>query len=880
MLGSARRADRSTVEAECSNHVDWFALPYSERRAGTVRPTIGILFLTLASVVFAQVDSTVPEPEEIQLPQKNVGLEINDKTFFADRVGTAYVHFDTVVDMPEYWSRESDTCSVIDIEVVNTPDSKKGKSAATLRFLPKQSGVVTLPVLDFKSATFEYLTEPLQVLVSEPIRSPALSLKIEPSEQTVYAGQPVRFDLTWACTLNAGALKALRLDPAFFQDPNIEVIIPRNTDAEDDQVGLPVGGRRVVAKRSKFPNNDKALGVVTLPIFVRFDEPGNYTLPETRLECVKLAKADSDFGRYAAHFNNSLFEAVDSTVKYERIYTLAAPFEIEVLPLPPEPSATFSGLFEPLQVDVSVRPPELEIGQLMELEIKLSGEAPHGMLELPLLSQQPALRERFLVDDNYGRLWHEAGTTFRSRFRVLSTSVQAFPSLQFSVFDPETGSYDTHRTEAIPLKVKASDGQQFISLKSFEGAAVSLTNQPEGIWHNMESNPMNDLLNTLFSFIRSAFWPLLLLGPVAFILLLPVVRDRRRRALDVRYRLRAEAYSEFKKHASNSKEKWNAFLRFMAITFDAGDKAWTRSDSESALQQIGANDSELNALMEMHNAADAEDFSQEGPQAQFKNLDGLAKLITQLTTNSLLLLLFVVILLPQSARADEWSEAEQLFAQARSAPAGGEAANTLYQDAALKFQVAARSNQRPGEAWYNAGNAWFKAGAVGRAIVAYRQAELYRPFDPIVADNLAAVRAMTLNDVPDAKPWWQQLPTTWLKVALVVFNLFFWGLLLLALRYRERGWIFAIVVIGIALLVVSAFTLNKTLTAQLHGAVVVDAVYGKKGPGYAYANAFNEPLHDGLEFILIEQREGWGLVELPDGRQCWLPIGQVQLIAE
>ncbi|MDB4345908.1 hypothetical protein OAA45_01125, partial [bacterium] len=294
-------------------------------------------------------EQTSPEPEpeakEIQLPQKSVGLEIHDKTFFVDRVATAVVYFDTVVEQPDYWSRESDTCSVIDIEVVDTPDSDKAKSAATLRFLPKQAGVVTLPVLDFKSETFEYLTEPQQVIVSEPIRSAAMSLKLESKKKTVYAGESVRLDLTWDCRVNAGALKALRLDPSFFQDSNIKVIIPRNTDEEDKQVGLPIGGRRVVAQRSMNPKDDKALGTVSLPIYLRFSEPGSYTLPETRLECVQMAKAESDFGRYAAHFNNSLFEAADSSQIYDRIYTIAAPIEIEVLPLPPEPSAMFSGLF-------------------------------------------------------------------------------------------------------------------------------------------------------------------------------------------------------------------------------------------------------------------------------------------------------------------------------------------------------------------------------------------------------------------------------------------------------------------------------------------------------------------------------------------------------
>ena len=49
--------------------------------------------------------------------------------------------------------------------------------------------------------------------------------------------------------------------------------------------------------------------------------------------------------------------------------------------------------------------------------------------------------------------------------------------------------------------------------------------------------------------------------------LLPVVRERRRRALDPHFRRRREAYAAFKRVRPRSPEKWPAFLRFMATQF-------------------------------------------------------------------------------------------------------------------------------------------------------------------------------------------------------------------------------------------------------------------------------------------------------------------------
>ena len=858
------------------------ALAWSQSSLARTRRSAPLLFLLFQSIApeIASAATKSEITEEIQLPQKTVELTIQDKSFFTDRVATATAYFDTIVSAPDYQSRESDTCAVIDIRVLETPDSDQGQSAAMLRFLPRQAGIVTLPALEFSSPAFQYLTEPQQVIVSEPIRSPDMSLTLQPEKLKIYVGEPLRIHLTWDCSLNAGTLKALDLNPAFFQEPNIEVLIPRSADEEKHQLGMPIGGRRAIARRMKNPEKTKALGQVTLPIYLRFSQPGRFTLPETRLECAQMAKSQGGLGRYAAYFNNSLYETAETSQSFDRVFTTAAPIEIEVLPLPPGQGPTFSGLFQPLQIDVSARPTEVAIGDLMELEVKLSGEAPHGMIELPPLSQQPALRGRFLVDDDYDRLWHEKGSAFRARLRVLSTSVQAFPSLQLQVFDPGSGRYVMRSTQAIPLKVKPSNGQEFIALKSFEGATATLTNQPEGIWHNLEANPVNDLLDRLYSFILIAFWPLLILGPVAFALLRPLAQTRRRHALDPRHRLRARAYADFKKPSANSREKWTAFLRFMAITFDAGDKAWTRRDSEAGLQKVGADQADLEALVAMHKAADAEDFSQQGEQARFKNLDGLARRIMRLAARSALLCLLAAMLAPQPARADEWSDAEQLFAQAQAATAGSKAANALYQNAALKFQAAAHARQRQGEAWYNAGNAWFQAGTIGRAIAAYRQAELHRPFDARVADNLAAARAMTLNDLPQVRGWSRRLPLNWLKVTVVLLNLLLWGLLLFTLRYRQRGWYAASTVIAATLLLVSIFSIQKSWTTKQAGTVIVDAIFGKKGPGYAFANAFNEPLRDGLELILIEQRKGWGLAQLPDTRQCWLPLSQIQLIKQ
>ena len=52
----------------------------------------------------------------------------------------------------------------------------------------------------------------------------------------------------------------------------------------------------------------------------------------------------------------------------------------------------------------------------------------------------------------------------------------------------------------------------------------------------------------------------------------------------------------------------------------------------------------------------------------------------------------------------------------------------------------------------------------------------------------------------------------------------------------------------------------------------------RQGDGLSYDPAFEDPLHAGAEFHVLEERPGWHRVELPDGRRCWLADRDVELV--
>ena len=62
------------------------------------------------------------------------------------------------------------------------------------------------------------------------------------------------------------------------------------------------------------------------------------------------------------------------------------------------------------------------------------------------------------------------------------------------------------------------------------------------------------------------------------------------------------------------------------------------------------------------------------------------------------------------------------------------------------------------------------------------------------------------------------------------------------------------------------------------GVLIVDEVYGRKGPGYSYLSSYADPLHNGIEFSMLEVRGEWLLAILKDGSHCWLPCETAQIL--
>jgi tetratricopeptide (TPR) repeat protein len=215
-------------------------------------------------------------------------------------------------------------------------------------------------------------------------------------------------------------------------------------------------------------------------------------------------------------------------------------------------------------------------------------------------------------------------------------------------------------------------------------------------------------------------------------------------------------------------------------------------------------------------------------------------------------------------------------------------ANQLY--AAGKFAAAANAYERilqtgvtSPSLLFNYGNAEFKAGNLGRALAAFRCAELLAPHDSEIRANLAFVRNQVQGATVRESFWQNWLGNLSLNEWTIFATFAFWLTFLLlaakqlrpalAAKLKSATWIFAALAIffGTILGVQAANHFTKQMAV-----VISAATTARSGPFDDAQNAF--AIHDGAELLVLDRRDGWVQVADNSGKSGWVPSKQVEVL--
>lgn len=216
-------------------------------------------------------------------------------------------------------------------------------------------------------------------------------------------------------------------------------------------------------------------------------------------------------------------------------------------------------------------------------------------------------------------------------------------------------------------------------------------------------------------------------------------------------------------------------------------------------------------------------------------------------------------------------------------------ARDLFLSAADRFQLLINQGIANGGLMYNLANAQLQAGRLGLAILNYRRAEKLLPGDARLLSNLKYARSLRRNQFAangrqallDVLLNWHRRTSLLLRSRFfAIFNGVFWMILLGWLIRKTGPWRYASItcailwgVLGIS---VGSDLLNSS--GNIEGVMIADDVMVRKGNGEGFEPQFEEPLHQGVEFELIETRADWIHIRLPNSATGWIRMDQAGMI--
>lgn len=139
-----------------------------------------------------------------------------------------------------------------------------------------------------------------------------------------------------------------------------------------------------------------------------------------------------------------------------RVGLVTEPVEVTVQPLPPNAPTGFSGAVGEFQMEVSVGPTNVAVGDPITVRIQLTGR---GALDTVNLPEQPGWRDFKTYPptakvETTDALGFQGTKTFEQVIVAEKPDLRKLPPLRFSFFDPEQGEYRTLTHPEVSLVVR------------------------------------------------------------------------------------------------------------------------------------------------------------------------------------------------------------------------------------------------------------------------------------------------------------------------------------------------------------------------------------------------------------------------------------------
>lgn len=237
---------------------------------------------------------------------------------------------------------------------------------------------------------------------------------------------------------------------------------------------------------------------------------------------------------------------------------------------------------------------------------------------------------------------------------------------------------------------------------------------------------------------------------------------------------------------------------------------------------------------------------------------------------SLLALLFASNIFAADVASD-FSVANKLYAEGK------------FSDAASAYEKILQTGAQSPALLFNAGNAAFKAGHIGKAVAAYRQAEMLAPRDAELRANLTFVRNQVQGTTVRESRWQSWVNALTLNEGTLLTAILFWLTLALLIVRQLRPALVPKLKTATRTFATLTFLAGAILALQAMNhfnasvaVVTTTETTARSGPFDEAQSAFT--VRDGAELTVLDRHDDWVQVINGAGKIGWLNKKQVEVL--
>lgn len=631
-------------------------------------------------------------------------------------------------------------------------------------------------------------------------------------------------------------------------------------------------------------------------------QKGSVTIEPAELVCMLNVRVPSR--------GSSIFDGFFDDYRTIKKKVSSKPVIVNVSALPAGAPASFAGGVGEFNISARLSKDTLKTHEAASLILTVSGRGNISLLEAPKVSFPPDMEVYDTkISDKIDRNGLSGSKTYEFPFIPRSYGDFVIEPVKYSYYDVHSKRYVTLETQPIAVTVekgKDDDASGAVVISGINRKDVKTLGSDIRFINMKDSS----LVPKGRFFVGSVgFWvALVLLSALAAVCWAAFRKIARRRADVVGTKNRKATKMALKRlHLAGTflnqnlytafyEELHKALLGFISDKLNMPVAELSKDRISEALMAAEVNQTSVDAFVGLLDACEFARYAPDaGHEAMAAHYNAALEVISSIDSNMkakknsakpAMLLLLLMMVMPMSMQAADtyvdslWNAANQAYSEGR------------WTDAAGDYQMLSSMGLESAALYCNTGDAFFKDGNLPKAILYYEKALKLDPSYEDARYNLELLNARIqdrIEFVPEfiLKVWakdvcWLMDSDSWAVAFLVFFALTLAMLLLFLLAPsvagRRTGFFTGIVMLLLAVASISFSIWQRNDYFKADDAIVMRPVTAVKSSPSAESSQDLFVLHEGTKVRILDQVGSWNNIELSDGRQGWIPSGDIEVI--